>query len=181
MKYPHQSISPETREKLKKHLKTLMVTPLNRRRAIVLWIGAFLSIFLLVSINDYLKKYNLDLLLVSFGASTVILYALPKSPFSSFRSLVGGHTLSAFIGIICFPLAYISVPLACGVAVATALLAMLLTNTLHPPGGATAFNFIIIDRTVYNVGIEYILFPTFIGAIIVFCIIKTLQFFLHEE
>ena len=66
------------------------------------------------------------------------------SPFSQPRNTIVGHFLSAFIGISVTKLfslnpnfenlRWVAGPLACGLASA----AMTLTNTIHPPAGATA-------------------------------------------
>jgi CBS-domain-containing membrane protein len=80
-------------------------------------------------------------LIGSFGASAVLLYAVPESPLSQPRNLLVGHVGSAIVG------ATINVILpfdptrwlACALAVSCSILFMQLTRTVHPPGGATAF------------------------------------------
>jgi CBS-domain-containing membrane protein len=39
------------------------------------------------------------LLVGSFGASAVLLYGAPRSPLAQPRNLIGGHALSALIGV----------------------------------------------------------------------------------
>jgi len=73
------------------------------------------------------------------------------------RNAILGHLLSAFVGI-CVAKTFehtlsfdnyrwLAGPLACGIASA----AMTLTNTIHPPGGATAI-LAVADPTVYGLG-----------------------------
>jgi CBS-domain-containing membrane protein len=51
------------------------------------------------------------------------------------------------------------------VAVATAIALMMLTRTLHPPGGATALIAVIGSDTIHQLGWGY-LFPVMIGALL---------------
>ncbi len=137
-----------------------------------LWIVTALCVGLLAyfSENFYLL-YNMPLLTASFGATTIILFAIPKSPFSRARSAIGGHALSAFVGMSFFTLLGYS-PLACGLAVATALALMIITDTLHPPCGATALNVFLGGAIVQELGFSYVIFPATIGPIFLFIISK---------
>lgn len=54
------------------------------------------------------------------------------------RNTVGGHAISALVGVICSQLLGNSW-WATALSVTLAILAMYLTGTMHPPGGATAF------------------------------------------
>lgn len=77
------------------------------------------------------------LLIGSFGASAVLLFGAPDSLLSQPRNVVGGHLVSACLAV---SLAAVlgTGPWVASVAVGGAILAMYLTRTLHPPGGATA-------------------------------------------
>jgi CBS-domain-containing membrane protein len=105
----------------------------------VSWLGAFIGI-LVVSVTDHFmwQDYNFTLLVASFGASAVLLYGVPESKLSQPRNLIGGQVVSAIVGV-CVRLALDKVQwLANAVGMSLALLAMQLTQTTHPPGGATA-------------------------------------------
>jgi CBS-domain-containing membrane protein len=52
------------------------------------------------------------------------------------------------------------------VGVATAIAAMHLTKTLHPPGGATALIAVIGGEKIQSLGYVYALIPVAAGAII---------------
>ncbi len=76
-------------------------------------------------------------LIAPFGASAVLVYAVPNSPLAQPWSVVMGNTLSALVALAvlgALPQASQAVPLAVGLAIA----AMLATRALHPPGGAVA-------------------------------------------
>ncbi|MCW9025892.1 MAG: HPP family protein [Thiovulaceae bacterium] len=62
------------------------------------WIGGFIAISI---IGYFTMSYNLLFVMGSFGASCVLLFAFPKSPFSQPRNLILGHLFSTFIGL-CF-------------------------------------------------------------------------------
>lgn len=134
-----------------------------------LWIVVVCFISLLVFLQDiFMDKYSLPLVITSFGASAVILFALPTSPFARARALIGGHTLSALIGVTCFQLLGDSI-FATGISVATALVVMLVTDTLHPPAGATALTAIIGGSGVHELAYLYVLFPCAVGSIFMYC------------
>jgi CBS-domain-containing membrane protein len=75
------------------------------------------------------------LLLASLGGSCVILFGMPDSEMALPRSLIGGHMLSSAIG-----LAFLhfggSHEFYAVAAVATALVGMMATRTIHSPAGA---------------------------------------------
>lgn len=84
-----------------------------------------------------LQAAGLGWLIAPFGASAVLVYAVPNSPLAQPWSVVMGNTLSALVALgvlTALPQAGWAVPLAVGVAIAV----MLATRALHPPGGAVA-------------------------------------------
>lgn len=98
-------------------------------------LGSFLGLGMVAALADYC---GLPLLLPSFGASAALLYAACHLPMAQPRNVLGGHVISAFIGVSVYWLfgdAWWAIPL----GVTLAIVVMILTYTLHPPGGATAF------------------------------------------
>ncbi|QNM95917.1 HPP family protein [Chitinimonas koreensis] len=75
-------------------------------------------------------------LMAPFGASCVLVFALPDSPLAQPRSVIGGHFLSALVGFAVLGLFGGGWP-AMAAAVALAIGAMQLTRTVHAPAGAT--------------------------------------------
>ena len=60
------------------------------------------------------------LVLGSFGASCVLIFGFPDSPFSQPRNVIGGHFISSLIGLICITLLgphWWSVAIAAGLAI----------------------------------------------------------------
>ncbi len=107
---------------------------------------------------------GLSMLMGSFGASAVLLYGAPRSPLAQPRNLIGGHVLSALVGVSA-RLAFGSPSYMCSaLAVATAILLMHATRTLHPPGGATALIAASGDDSIASLGYLFVLFPALSGA-----------------
>ena len=132
----------------------------------VSWLGGFLGIFMiermgrLVDLGDTVSLF----LIGSFGATAVLVYGAPKAPFSQPRNVIGGHCVSALVGVSVFLLLGDQVIFACPLAVSLAIVAMQITGTVHPPGGATALIAVIGGSTVHQLGYWYVLCPVGLGA-----------------
>ncbi|MBC8466793.1 MAG: HPP family protein [Deltaproteobacteria bacterium] len=129
------------------------------------WIGAFLGIASVALINYHLLE-DQDLLMIigSFGASAVLIYGAIKSPLAQPRNLLGGHVISALIGVTAYEIFHPYLWLAASVAVATAIAVMHATKTLHPPGGATSLIAVIGSEKIHNLGYLYAVIPVGLGA-----------------
>jgi CBS-domain-containing membrane protein len=129
------------------------------------WLGAFLGIALVALINDnFVEKTDLILLIGSLGASAALIYGAIKSPLAQPRNLVGGHLISALIGVTAYKLLFPLPWLAAAVAVATSIAVMHATKTLHPPGGATALIFVMGSPKIHHLGYLYVLMPVGAGV-----------------
>jgi CBS-domain-containing membrane protein len=102
----------------------------------------------------------------SFGASAVLVYGAIKSPLAQPRNLIGGHVLSGLVGVACYQMFGESLWLAAALAVSFAIVSMLATKTLHPPGGATALIAVIGGPTIHSLGFLYAVIPAGAGAVI---------------
>lgn len=123
------------------------------------------AIYLIGHIQGLPLENNL-FLVGSFGASAVLLYGIPLSPFAQPRNLLGGHLISAIIGVAFYLLFSEQIVLAASFAVGVSIGAMHFTRTLHPPGGATALIAVVGGDTVHQLGFLYILTPIGLGALI---------------
>jgi CBS-domain-containing membrane protein len=137
---------------------------------VIFWSG--LASFIGIAVVAYLSKnyfnpYDLTLLIGSFGASAVLVYGAIKTPLAQPRNLMGGHILSAIVGVASYKLlGHINMPLAAAVAVSFAIMLMHATKTLHPPGGATSLIAVIGGKGIYKLGFLYALMPAGLGALI---------------
>jgi CBS-domain-containing membrane protein len=129
------------------------------------WVGAFVGIGAVAYINyQFLEGTPLVLVIGSFGASAVLVYGATKSPLAQPRNLIGGHIISAIIGVASFKLLHSHLWLAAAVAVATSIAVMHATKTLHPPGGATALIAVISGEKITGLGFFYAVMPAGAGA-----------------
>lgn len=121
------------------------------------WCGVLIAIAALAYLTEATRH---PLLLGSFGATCVLVFGFPDSPFSQPRNVIGGHVLSSFTGLLfisVFGVTWWSAAL----ALATAIAAMQLTRTVHPPAGS---NPVIIMLT--HASWPFLLNPTLTGAVI---------------
>lgn len=131
------------------------------------WIGSFLGISAVSYMNyNLLGKTDFIMVIGSFGASAVLIYGAIRSPLAQPRNFIGGHIVSAIIGVTCYQLFSAHMWLASSLAVATAIAVMHVTKTLHPPGGATSLIAVIGSSKVHSLGYLYVLIPVGSGAII---------------
>ncbi len=131
---------------------------------IAAWLGAFLGIALLAVVVELLPRLQL-LVIGSFGASAVLVFGAPRAPFSQPRNLIGGHLISAVVGVACYRYLPDILVVQEATAVATAIALMMVTRTIHPPGGATALIAVIGTDAVHGLGWGYV-FPVLIGSLI---------------
>jgi CBS-domain-containing membrane protein len=131
------------------------------------WIGAFWGIASVAFINyNMFQGTDLVMIIGSFGASAVLIYGAIRSPLAQPRNLIGGHVISAIIGVTMYKLLNSHMWMAASIAVATAIAVMHATKTLHPPGGATALIAVIGSQKIHNLGYLYVILPAGLGAII---------------
>ena len=102
-------------------------------------LGALLSIALVAATGHLLLATNpvMPWIFAPIGASAVLMFALPASPLSQPWPLVGGHLVSAAIGLMLHALLGTSA-LAIGLAVGGSIAAMSVLRCLHAPAGGTA-------------------------------------------
>jgi CBS-domain-containing membrane protein len=135
------------------------------------WIGAFAGIAAIaVLYYFFLDDTDLKLLIGSFGASAVLVFGAIRSPLAQPRNLMGGHMLSAVVGVTMYKLLPGHLCLASALSVSTAIFVMHATKTLHPPGGATALIAVIGSPAIHHLGYFYALMPVGLGAVIMLAV-----------
>ncbi|WP_105101468.1 HPP family protein [Microbulbifer pacificus] len=105
-------------------------------------------------------------LIASMGASAVLLFAVPHGALSQPWALVGGHLVSALIGVICHKLIEHQT-LAAGLAVGGAVATMYYLRCIHPPGGATALTAVTGGDAVYQLGFDFLLVPILTNVLLI--------------
>ena len=128
-----------------------------------LWI-TFIGVIAGIGISAALAfSWNCPMLLAPFGAQAVLMYGAYKAPLAQPRNVLLGHFIGAFMGVAVydfFGLTWWTIAL----AVALTIILMMVTYSLHPPGGATAY--VAVQTGGLGVGYSYIINPVLLGAFI---------------
>lgn len=131
------------------------------------FLGAFFGIGIIAFIQSHqlLQAENI-FLIGSFGASSVLIYGAIQSPLAQPRNLIGGHVLSAIVGVTVYKIVPDIIWLTAPLAVAFSIIVMQYTKTLHPPGGATALIAVSSTGKIPELGYWYVISPVLSGCII---------------
>lgn len=103
-------------------------------------------------------------LIASMGSSAVLLFAVPHGPLSQPWPLLGGHLVSALIGVACarwLGSDLWSAAAAAGLSIA----AMHGLRCVHPPGGATALTAVIGGESIRALGFGFVILPVAVNAL----------------
>ncbi|MNK55992.1 HPP family protein [compost metagenome] len=131
------------------------------------FLGAFFGIGIIAFLqSQQISEIENVFLIGSFGASSVLIYGAVNSPLAQPRNLIGGHVLSALVGVTVFKFLPEILWLNASVAVASSIVVMQITKTMHPPGGATALIAVLPAQKIQDLGYWYALSPVLSGAVI---------------
>jgi CBS domain-containing membrane protein len=129
-------------------------------------LGAFLAIAAIGWFSQlFLSSHDIPFIVGSMGASAVLIFASHQSRIAQPWPLVVGHIVSATVGVSCAHFIP-DIMLACALAVSGSILFMLLTNSLHPPGGAAALLCVIGGQSIQELGYLFVLAPVGINALL---------------
>ncbi len=147
---------------------TLIGLETNKTSHLEKWVsatGGLVGILAVAIISrHYVDVHGAAWLVASMGASAVLVFAVPHGPLSQPWPVIGGHLVSAIIGVSCarwIP----DILLAASVSVALAILAMHYLRCIHPPGGATALTAVIAGDSIHSLGYAYVITPALFNAI----------------
>jgi len=126
------------------------------RTAIVSGLGGAMAILILAGAGDLVHA---PLLIAPFGASCVLVFALPQSPLAQPRNVIGGHLISAAVGLATYALLGAH-PWSFAIGVGAAIAAMQNTGTVHPPAGADPVVVILAKA-----GWLFLLSPVLVGTL----------------
>lgn len=131
-------------------------------------IGCFFVIMLISVIDKFSHEFltNQPLFVAPVGASAVMIFGIPTSPYAQPRNVIGGHFFSALCGVFAYSVFPDTVIFAGALAVGLAMAVMYTTQTVHPPGGATALLAIIGGEQITHLGFAYAFVPCLSNAII---------------
>jgi CBS-domain-containing membrane protein len=101
-------------------------------------------------------------LTASFGASMVLLYGFPESPFAQPKNIFFGHLLTALIGILFVNYIHLPIFINIALAVGIGIFFMVALDVVHPPAGGNPI-MVIIGGVSY----EYLISPIIFGCLII--------------
>jgi CBS-domain-containing membrane protein len=115
-----------------------------------------------IAVLAYLDRYieGAIWLMAPFGATTVLVFGLPKSPLAQPKNVILGHVLTATVGLVFVH--YVGVePWSLAVATGVGVSLMLLTKTTHPPAGANPILIMLLSP-----GWSFLITPVLVGAVV---------------
>ncbi|KAL6049890.1 HPP family-domain-containing protein [Balamuthia mandrillaris] len=114
--------------------------PLPLSTIVLSFVGAFCGILVISMLDRFIfEERDLTFFIMSYCASAALIYGAPHGPLSQPRNLIGGHFISAILGVLLSKFAYseTSRVVVASMSVGLSIAVMQLTNTLHPPGATT--------------------------------------------
>ncbi|TRW97789.1 HPP family protein [Paracoccus sp. M683] len=143
------------------------IPPVNPAEAIRAGLGALIGLAVAgLTLLSPAVDLQLGLYLIApFGATAVLVFAVPSSPLAQPWSAVVGNTVSAVVAVaIC---ALVDEPgLRVALAVGLAITVMILLRALHPPGGAVAMTAALAPDAIERLGFWFALSPVAVGTLL---------------
>lgn len=119
--------------------KTTKERSSNFIESMIVGAGAFIGLSLIGSIA---QKIDTMMIIAPFGATAVLLFSAPHSPFSKSLNIFSGYLISTVLGILVLLYTdggWFSI----GMGLGLTIMLMHWTKTIHPPAGA---NFLIVTQ-----------------------------------
>jgi CBS-domain-containing membrane protein len=131
--------------------------PTGRRRAALAGLGAAIAIAVVGGLGAITGQ---PLVMAPFGATAVLLFAVPGSPLSQPANVVGGHVLATAIAL-AFRAVLPDVWWATAIAVGVVVFALAAIRLTHPPAGADPLVVFAADP-----GVFFLIAPVLVGAVL---------------
>jgi CBS-domain-containing membrane protein len=152
------------------------LSPVSHTERVLSTIGGFLGIYSILQISSvFVGPLAATLIVASMGASAVLLFAVPHGPLSQPWPLIGGHLVSAIIGVSCARLVPDTL-LAAALAVALAIGVMHYLRCIHPPGGASALAAVVGGDSVHALGYQFVITPVLLNALVIVAVAVLFNF-----
>jgi len=104
-------------------------------------------------------------LIAPFGATSVLIFAVPNSPLAQPWSVVVGNTLAAVVGVATVQLVE-DPALRIALSVGLSILVLSLARAVHPPAGAVAMTAAMNPDAVRELGFRFALAPVALGSVL---------------
>lgn len=146
-----------------RHWATLLRFPAVKSALVAFFAGT--SIVVIGLLTSLLMPAGGPAVIASMGAAAVIVFQFPESPAARPWSILGGHLLSATIGVVVSQVVD-DRTVAAGIAVGLSLGVMQVCRCMHPPGGGTAMVAVLGGAAIQDAGFRFVILPTLVNAII---------------
>ena len=156
---PNMFPSPDTTRSRMSILTTAAAVRVREALGAGIGILAAACVAFAVSRDLWLTVY----LIAPFGATAVLVFAVPSSPLAQPWPAIAGNAISASVAIlVCklMPTPWFAAP----AAVSLSIVAMALAKATHPPGGAVAMTVVLNYRNLEALGFSFALFPVASGT-----------------
>ena len=134
-------------------------------------LGATIGIIALQFITN---ASGVELVAASFGATFVLIFALPDSPVVKPKNIVGGYLIFTSISLLVFEFIG-NDPFSLGLAFGLSFVLMQLTKTLHPPAGSIPLLILFVPPDW-----KFILTPILAGVIFILIYAKFYSYVLKK-
>jgi CBS-domain-containing membrane protein len=152
--------------------------PTSHREKVISTVGGFFGILAVCWIScRVLDVQGAALMVGSMGASAVLLFAVPHGSLSQPWPVLGGHVLSAAVGVTVAR--WVPDPmLAAALAVSLSIAVMYYLRCIHPPGGGTALVAVVGGAQVHALGYGYLVEPVLlnVSAILIVAVLVNYPF-----
>lgn len=122
-------------------------------------VGGFLGILTLCFLGQFTA---VPWLMAPFGATCVLLFAVPASPLAQPRNVILGHLITSTVGLVFLYVLGDSI-IVMSLSVGIAIMLMQYFRAVHPPAGANPLVIIIAGQSM--VGFDFLVTPVLIGSI----------------
>ena len=145
-------------------MKLTLAPRANDKDAAIGAVGAALGMAVTWLVCDRLLDSTAPILVMSMGASAVLLFATPTSPLAQPVPVIAAHTLGAVVGVASAEFID-NTALAVGVAVGVTAGAIIRLGITHPPSGGTALSAVVVED-ITDLGWEFVWRPVLLNAVI---------------
>ena len=144
-------------------MKLTLAPKANNKDSVIGAVGAALGMAITWLLCDWLLDSTSPILVMSMGASAVLLFATPASPLAQPVPVILAHTFGALTGVVAAQ--YIdNTALAVGVAVGVTAGVIIRLGITHPPSGGTALSAVVGGDAITELGYEFIWRPVLLNA-----------------
>lgn len=137
----------------------------NNKDSIIGAVGAALGMAVTWLLCDWLLDGTAPILVMSMGASAVLLFATPMSPLAQPVPVILAHTVGALVGVVAAQ-NIDNTALAVGVAVGVTAGVIIRFGITHPPSGGTALSAVVGGDAITKLGYEFIWRPVLLNAVV---------------